>query len=436
MKFVTLLSTFLLSQGILAFSIGTGDVCGVNKITQDETERVCVCEVQAKRNSNAKEYPFYRAGCSNWLARQKCSVKKIVEEGDSIDDLLVGGEKSALIMGYVGHWSGSEESIRYLEERIEPIVKKHDVTVYYDNTACSGASDPVAMLNHLSELDPEVGKKIILKANENVSVGEWDGVLKLFVKSNAPVVTCSDAIQVQHCSRYQDKNCSLYLNHNSTMGCLDNGGVFKVLKCQKRRDNQSIAKVSFGKWRSLDISQRGTEVRTVSGVDVAKTIFPGGFFGSIDLVYIISETYEYEGEVRIEDYLDGSSHYDFITWDVFESQNTEGFAEMMRKKYEVSKEIPSRFLDNDLIETSFDHARVNGPAGHYYMNDLNSTLSFIDFGNANLNIIVSDDLDVLEYYKKNFNPISNYYRVGKHYRANKNTNRTLREYMQRKAGLL
>lgn len=220
------------------------------------------------------------------------------------------------------------------------------------------------------------------------------------------------------------------------MGCIDNGGVFKVLKCLKRRDNQAIKKASLGKWRSIDYSQKQTEIRTVSGVDVAKTIFTGGFHGSIELVYIISETYEYEGEVRTEDYLDGSFHYDFISWDIFEAQNTEGFSEMMREKYEVSKEIPSRFLDNDLIKTSFDHVRINVPSGHYYMNDLNSTLSFIDFGNANLNIIVSDDLDVLEYYKDNFNPISNYYKVGKHYRANKNSNRTLREYMQRKAGVL
>jgi hypothetical protein len=417
----------LLIHSTFALKIGTGDVCGIDKLSQQSNSRVCVCEVQAKEHSRAAEYPFYKVGCQKWLAQQKCGVRKVVDQGDDISHLF-DGETQTLILGYVGHWSSSRATINYVKNRIEPIVKDHGISVFYDNTACSGASDPIEMVNYLSELDEETGSKIILKANENVSVGEWDTILKPFVKSNAPVTTCKDAIQVQSCRRFENKSCSLFLNHRDTMGCLDTGGVFKVLRCEKKRDNQRIKRLSTGRWRELDMNPGAVKAMVTSAREILEDKHNGGFEGRIELNYNVAHTYEYDGEEITENFNEYFTEYSFITWDDFDRQDDVDFANELRKRYEGDFLTRIKNSWGEGVEITFEGINILPPGSYYrYNEDINMKFGFVDYGNPNLNRVFSDNPEVINYYKNNFNIISNYYRYGEAYRNNNELGWILRE---------
>lgn len=386
MKPFLTLAFALSSLSILAqMHIGTGKVCGTENLKDLPGKTVCLCEVQRKSQSRAAEYPFYKVGCGKWLGAQKCDVRKTIEEHENVDDILNSvGKISHVKIGYVGHWPSSSATQRYVKNRIVPIVEKYDAPVYYDNTACSGANDPILVRDFLMELPENIGSKISVKANENISVGEWDTVLKPLFRSNAEITMCTKGLEVPHCKSFENKGCSIELNYRDTVGCLDKGGKFKVLKCERKREGR-VTRLERGKWRNKDISDQGGTVE----LDKYSMSRVGAFY---DVEFLVKKTNG--GEEKIGPMPIYINHYKYANLD----------------RSDVREDILREamwYTEVDEIVSDFKVLKINEEDS--FSEPFEVIYSYVP-NNKNLNKRRGPQ-ELMEHFRDNFNPIVNYYKM-------------------------
>lgn len=401
MKIFTLLTLLISTQAFAApMHIGSADACGIKELDQERGKTACICEVMAKENWNKREYPFYKLGCSKWLAGQRCDIKKIVDQGTHIDPFLSSIEDLSVIkVGYVGHWASADQTIGYLDERLVPLATVHKAKVHFDNTACSGASDPISVRNYLNELPESLRSKISVKANQIVSVGEWDGILSPFMKANVEITMCEKGLEVPACKSFRNKGCSISLNHKDEIGCIDNrtGGQFRVLKCIRKNRNQDkdIKRLELGNWRELDMRNLGADIIGISLEDVMPTQFLK-VRAEFDVTGPKLKELGWEGEELVTF---KETQKIFAPFKVAANPMTEESQEYLRQvvgpSYQVDEDLPTRVI----IEENMSGEIPQGSNQIYALVPKN----------PNHKIRISTNLEKLDYFQEAANPIINFY---------------------------
>lgn len=244
---------------------------------------LCVCQTGT---SPRGQVGFFKLGCKFWNATQSCTKKMTAGFDDSLDELLAQHPATKkLRLGYVGHWSSARASSAFLQNQIVPLVKKHDVAVSVDNTACLATDNPYFIQKYLRSV-PEVAGRIDFRGNQAISTGMWD---KLFEGKNnfwARVSGDPVAVTFPACREFEGKVCSRDFQKNGTGVCEDqNEGTHVFLRCQEetrtvtrmppggKRPERVKEKVGF--WRRMKLDFEVSEKSFYSELREKSNQLPG-----------------------------------------------------------------------------------------------------------------------------------------------------------------
>lgn len=208
--FVLVMSLLLVSQSALA-------------------NKCCYCEIgQYPENQQG----FFKMGCNIWLAAQKnCDVKEIVPQNTNYSEGDLQCKGGDLVVGYVGHWGSSYETVRYLANRIVPAMQKHGVSVEVDNTACLAMSQPHTVLDYVKGLGLPENQSLSVSGNQVLSIGKWDAVLGDSVNFGAKVSSTQSAVMYPLCKRFRGYNCIGQIQLQNFGTCMEEDGQLKKLGC-------------------------------------------------------------------------------------------------------------------------------------------------------------------------------------------------------------
>ncbi|MFZ4404491.1 MAG: hypothetical protein ACOYOK_10355 [Pseudobdellovibrionaceae bacterium] len=179
--------------------------------------KLCYCEVGEYPSGQQK---FFKVGCDIWLSEQKnCDVKEKVPQNFDYTQLAefssakTEDQAPLLVVGFVGHFSGSREMISYLNQSIVPILKT-GASVEVDNTACLSMKNPDFVLQYVKSLELPKNQTLKVTGNQATSIGKWDVVLGR--SKNVPAVATSQSTEVIYpsCKRNQGMNCIQQIKFN------------------------------------------------------------------------------------------------------------------------------------------------------------------------------------------------------------------------------
>jgi hypothetical protein len=141
----------------------------------DEIPEKPVCCVCQTGESPKGEVPFFKMGCSLWLAGKKCdysSNEQIQRNGElALPAACSGG---TLKLGYVGHWYHSQELVTFLQSSVVPTMKAKNMSVELDNTACDAMESPETVRSYIAGLALDTTQYLKVKGNQVRSVGMWN----------------------------------------------------------------------------------------------------------------------------------------------------------------------------------------------------------------------------------------------------------------------
>jgi hypothetical protein len=408
-SFIILTIIFMNTSTFGSFRVGSSDICETKKLDDHAGKTACVCEVMKKGEWNEKEYPFYKKGCNKWLRRQKCDYKIVVDLEGNIDPFLSSVNNLASIkLGYVGHWGSALGTVNYTKSRVKPLVEKFNVPVLYDNTACSGASNPLLVRNYILSLEDEMQDKIIVKSNENTSVGEWSSILRPFIRSNAEITMCKQGLQIPSCKEFKNKACSIYLNEGDTIGCQNKSGKFNVYKCFDK-ERRTGKKLETGNWKLLDYSDLGSsmEKRRLSEIKRAVKIVVKGTSRQVSTEeYTLSS-----GEIVTEEYPD------LYETDKYLSMPIGWFSiDDPKEKRDSFNNVFGGFTniwtdEKDIFPQEFSMVGEFSKSAYEVLKE-DRDVFIIKYNNPNLKSRYLLDSNIANYLQKNYNPIVDYYGVG------------------------
>lgn len=198
---------------------------------------ICICEIGRYPQ---EQQGFFKAGCNIWLGGQKCSKSKIVESGYDYRNELNENDSDQLKykIGYVGHWSGSSETINHIETSIYPLIKNGN-SVYYDNTACSGQSNAENVQKYLNSLKLNPGQEITVKGNQAISIGKWDVVLANSANFWAITSSKFNAPKYPACKDFKNSSCMHWVQQGDSGLCSEKNGSVKRLFCKELKSVNS-----------------------------------------------------------------------------------------------------------------------------------------------------------------------------------------------------
>jgi hypothetical protein len=197
--------------------------------------KCCYCEIG---DGPANEIGFFKLGCNMWLAKQNdCAFKQTVEQNYPYADIstndLVCANGGTMNVGYVGHWSGSKETVTYLKKILLPAIRRHAMTINFDNTACKAMQDPNMVQSFIVRERLPNGTALNARGNQVDSIGLWE---KVFGKSpNFWAIASTDHPNVQYpdCASFENMNCMQNVQLNEKAVCKSNshGGKLRTLAC-------------------------------------------------------------------------------------------------------------------------------------------------------------------------------------------------------------
>lgn len=147
----------------------------------------CICQYPGVDSDYGKGYKkeilAYKAGCSLWLSKARnCKSKKIVNINQSLESILKPYTK-VVKLGFVGHWSGSVESVQFIDEVIKPIVESRNISFEIDNTACKPMKDAQLVQDSIESYYYS-SNYITFKGAQTDSIGMWDKLTRILKKAD------------------------------------------------------------------------------------------------------------------------------------------------------------------------------------------------------------------------------------------------------------
>jgi hypothetical protein len=227
---------------------------------------VCICQYpkeDAKYGGGYRgEIGFYKMGCALWiLSEGRCRKKKVIDINMSLDPYLnkVLKPQEKVKIGFVGHWSSSEEFIEYLQSDIEPLLKKYDSSFEVENTACSSMDEPAKVQDYLTGLQLNENKYINVEGSQTTSIGMWDKLSIGFRK--ADLIANGDSRGLKNvyplCKKFINRRCTGF-QEGETGYCQSDSGVNRKLICHgkiKTKLNSKLKLKQFKRWLYLDETQ-------------------------------------------------------------------------------------------------------------------------------------------------------------------------------------
>lgn len=201
------------------------------KVAEASDNDLCVCQTGT---SPKNQVGFFKLGCKVWHIGRSCAKKMTVSFDKSLDEILAENPTvKKLKLSYVGHWSSADESVSFLATSVVPVVKKHDVSITIDNTACLATDNPFKILNFLKS-QPEVSGRILFIGNQAISSGLWDKAL--VGKNNFWAKISGEKLEVvfPSCREFERKECTGLFQDRETGVCLDEkAGKHVTLRCEE-----------------------------------------------------------------------------------------------------------------------------------------------------------------------------------------------------------
>ncbi len=261
---VAAFSLFLLSGNVLA---GLDDLC--------------ICQTGSEPR---EQVPAFFAGCEAWLNLQMCVRKKIVSISKPLIDVVDKGMKPRSIkVGYVGHWGSAEESVQYLSSEILPVIKKYDVSIKVDNTACLAVDNPYVIMDYLNSITE--GPRIRFLGNQAISTGMWDKFLPGRNNFWAKIDGKKKEVTFPSCKSFEKKICFGMFQGGEKGICHDtktDGHAF--LECAGKEDEL--------------IEQKVTDTLKGGGVGVLKKL---DHWKRMDIKFTKNKSFYNDGKINVVD---------------------------------------------------------------------------------------------------------------------------------------
>ena len=201
------------------------------KVAEAADNDLCICQTGTEPQN---QVGFFKLGCKVWHIGKSCGKKLTVSFDKSLDEILSEYPSAkSLNISYVGHWSSAHESVGFLKNTIAPVIRKHDVAVTVDNTACLATDNPFLIVNYL-KASPDVAGKINFKGNQAISTGLWDKAL--IGKNNFWAKISGENLEVTfpRCREFEKKDCAGMFQAGESGVCLDeNEGRHVFLSCDE-----------------------------------------------------------------------------------------------------------------------------------------------------------------------------------------------------------
>lgn len=194
----------------------------------------CICQTGS---APKEQIPFFKAGCKLWLMSRTCDEKKIASIDDDLSAILSPEVKGGnLEVGYVGHWPSANESIFFIERKIIPLMTKLNVDVLIDNTVCLGMNNAFIVQNYLNEQKNNgLKNKLEFKGNQVISIGMRDKILIGNHNLYATASTEINKFSYPACSEFELRICSRADQKDQTGLCENEDHKLERLTCKENK---------------------------------------------------------------------------------------------------------------------------------------------------------------------------------------------------------
>ena len=183
-------------------------VFGVFWVLSGQAKSCCICQTGSWPSY---QVPFFAVGCVQWLTKQKdCSEKKILPFDENQLELPHRCQNTVVNLGYIGHWEGSIKMARFLISAVFPAMKKNNVSVEIDNTACMAMQTPSVLVETVKAYRAEMAPNYLrVGGNQTLSIGMWDDYF--WGQGNSTAIYDSrfkNVVVYRQCSEMVGRNCS------------------------------------------------------------------------------------------------------------------------------------------------------------------------------------------------------------------------------------
>jgi hypothetical protein len=203
----------------------------------------CVCLIDSEPE---KHVHWYKKGCSLWYGygKRNCSQLKktiFVNEVDKLQSSIPNSCQK-LELGYVGHWIDSDQTAYYIHDILYPLAVNKNISINFDNTACSAADKPEMLQNYLVKATFPEGVGISIKANQVDSVGMWLHFLPALENVHATVDSTKNKVSFMDCEDVENLPCSKGLAKEQKARChyQDSNNALKTKNLACRRIDKKI----------------------------------------------------------------------------------------------------------------------------------------------------------------------------------------------------
>lgn len=211
---------------------------------------LCICQTGSFPKN---QIAFFKSGCVQWNAFQKCQKKIIVDQEISLEKIIASEPQVRTIkLGYVGHWSSAKQTTNFLKSQVVPVIQEHNVSFDIDNTACLATNNPFVIKNYLAKLDNNISSNIQIRGNQVVSTGGWDSILPQ--KTNLWSSINGESLEVIFplCKNFVGKACLGAFQQNARGICFDQEkNRHQFLMCLGKNDNSKP--MTHHEWKPIDL---------------------------------------------------------------------------------------------------------------------------------------------------------------------------------------
>ncbi len=194
-----------------------------------QADDCCICQTGTEPQS---QVVFFQAGCGLWLnGQQGCSSKETIPFADDLDARIPRScDRQTVRLGYVGHWSGSYESMDFIYSRLLPINQGRGISFDVRNTACLSVDDPFGLQSFLNDIEVITGTTITWRGNQAISTGMWAPITP--ERENIPAVASTDEslFSLPACNMFERSLCSGF-QRNQEARCASDDGSTRILSC-------------------------------------------------------------------------------------------------------------------------------------------------------------------------------------------------------------